>query len=229
MALTANPFHPVTGELLPSYRDAYLRGDLSAKNTELVDDYLKTNRLQGSEAFQRFHTMQTTGHSVRPVGWLDKQLNLLRTEPQRFRRRAGSLVLVGALISGAVFAASGPVASSKDIITSTPVDAAAVAEASELVAPESVAALTTISGRILNEKGQPLVGATVLDKRTHHGVSTDAQGRYSFAVPRSQRVQLQFGYGGYQDADLIAQGKSLGDVTLAPRTDLPKKRWWQLF
>ncbi|NML66638.1 carboxypeptidase-like regulatory domain-containing protein [Hymenobacter sp. RP-2-7] len=229
MALTANPFHPATGELLPSYRDAYLRGDLSAKNTELVDAYLKANPSKGSEAYYRFHTLQTTGHSVRPVGWLDKQLNLLRTEPRRFRHRAGSLVLVGALISGAVFAASGPVASSKDSFTSTPVTATTVAEAGELLAPESVAALTTISGRILNEKGQPLVGATVLDKRTHRGVSTDAQGRYSFAVPRSQHVQLQFGYGGYQDADLLTKGQSLGDVALHPRTDLPKKRWWQLF
>ncbi|RZJ89153.1 MAG: hypothetical protein EOO60_10325, partial [Hymenobacter sp.] len=104
MALTTNPFHPTTNELLPGYRDAYLRGDLSTTNTELVDSYLKANPIKGHEAFQRFHTLQTTGHSVRPVGWLDKQLYLLRTEPQRFRRRAGSLVLVGALLSGAVFA-----------------------------------------------------------------------------------------------------------------------------
>ncbi|RZK29729.1 MAG: carboxypeptidase-like regulatory domain-containing protein [Hymenobacter sp.] len=105
---------------------------------------------------------------------------------------------------------------------------AVIAETSAL-APESATALATISGRILDENGQPLVGATVLDKRTHRGTSTDAQGHYSFAVPRSQRVQLQFGYGGYQDTDLQTQGQNLGDVALLPRTDLPKKHWWRLF
>lgn len=229
MALTANPFHPATGELLPGYRDAYLRGDLSTTNTELVDAYFKANPTEGTEAFQRFHALQTKGHHVRPVGWLNQQLHLLRTEPQRFRRRAGSLVLVGALLSGAVFASNGrlPVASSP-VIATVPAVTSATVEAASL-APESVAAVATISGRILDEKGQPLVGATVLDKRTHHGVSTDAQGRYTFAVPRQQRVQLQFGYGGYQDTDLLTQGQSVGDVTLRPRTDLSRKHWWQVF
>lgn len=225
MALTAKPFHPVTGDLLPSYRDAYLRGDLSGTNNDLVDSYLKANPAKGTETFHRFHTLQTAGHQVRPVGWLNQQLHLLRTEPARFRRRAGSLVLVGALISGAVFAASGPVSSSKSPFTTEPALSATI-ESAEL-APEAITALTTISGRILNENGQPLVGATVLDKRSHRGVSTDAQGHYAFTVPRNQRLQLQFGYGGYQDAEVLTQGKSLGDVTLQPRADFKKKHWWQ--
>lgn len=227
MAITANPFHPRTGELLPGYRDAYLRGDLSSANTELVDAYLKANPTKGTEAFQRFHTLQTTGHSVRPVGWLDKQLHLLRTEPQRFRRRAGSLVLGGALLSGAVFASTGHLATTGRLVASVPV--AASAEAINSLAPEAATALTTISGRILNEKGQPLAGATVFDKLTHQAVSTDAQGHYAFTVPRFRHAQLQFGYGGYQDANVLAQGQSVGDVTLHPRTDQPKKHWWHIF
>lgn len=226
MALTANPFHPATGELLPSYRDAYLRGDLSSKNTELVDAYFQANPRKGTEAFTRFHAMQTTGHQVRPVGWLNQQLHLLRTEPARFRRRAGSLVLVGALISGAVFAASGPVATSKDLFAATPAVVSSP-ESAEMLAPEAATALTTISGRILNEKGQPLAGATILDKRNGRGVSTDATGKYSFTVPRNQSVQLQFGYGGYQEAEVLAHGRNLNDITLQPRPNLKKKHWWQ--
>lgn len=225
MALTAKPFHPATGELLPSYRDAYLRGDLSGTNNDLVDAYLKANPAKGTETFYRFHTLQTAGHQVRPVGWLDQQLHLLRTEPVRFRRRAGSLVLAAALISGAVFAASGPASSSKTLATTIP--AVVSVPESEALAPEAATAITTISGRILNEKGEPLVGATILDKRTGRGASTDASGHYTFAVPRSQAVQLQFGYGGYQETDLTAHGRSLSDVTLLPRTDLKKKHWWQ--
>ncbi|RZK50345.1 MAG: hypothetical protein EOO59_15965, partial [Hymenobacter sp.] len=39
------------------------------------------------------------------------------------------------------------------------------------------------SGRIIDEAGQPLVGATVLLKGTGRGASTDANGDYSLPVP----------------------------------------------
>ena len=230
MAITTNPFHPATGELLPGYRDAYLRGDLSGKNTELVDAYLKANPTKGGEAFQRFHSMQATGHAVRPVGWLQNQLHLIRTEPARFRQRAGSLLLVGVLVSGAVFAANNSaVAPSRDFAgspdaaaASAPVAADAAAEALEM------ASLSTVKGRILDENGHPLIGATIIDKASGRGVSTDAKGDYTLAVPAHRAAQLQFGYGGYTEEIVQVTGRSVQNVTLLPRTDQPKKRhWWQ--
>jgi len=230
MAITTNPFHPATGELLPGYRDAYLRGDLSGKNTELVDAYLKANPTKGGEAFQRFHSMQATGHNVRPVGWLQNQLHLIRTEPARFRQRAGSLLLVGVLVSGAVFAANNSaVAPSRDsagspdaAAASAPVAADAAAEALEM------ASLSTVKGRILDENGRPLIGATIIDKASGRGVSTDAKGDYTLAVPAHRAAQLQFGYGGYTEEIVQVTGRSVQNVTLLPRTDQPKKRhWWQ--
>ncbi|RYY21441.1 MAG: hypothetical protein EOO36_00825 [Cytophagaceae bacterium] len=223
MALNANPFHPTTGDLLPGYRDAYLRGDLSGKSTELVDKYLKANPTKGVEAFERFHTLQEKGHVVRPVGWLQHQFHLIQTEPARFRQRAGTLLLVGALVSGAAFAANHKPTTNLG------------SRASELaITPASVESLAsttrmaTVKGRILDENGHPLIGATVLDKNSGRGVSTDAQGNYALAVPANQAHQLQFGYGGYSEEEIQVKGQSEQTVTLLPRTDMPKKRhWWQ--
>jgi hypothetical protein len=228
MAITANPFHPVTGDLLPGYRDAYLRGDLSGKNTDLVDAYLKANPTKGGEAFQRFHSLQAKGHDVRPVGWLQQQLHLIRTEPARFRQRAGSLLAVGVLVSGAVFATTGSVKHT----AGSPMEVAAplastLAEDATANALES-ASLSTVKGRILDENGHPLIGATILDKVSGRGVSTDADGKYTLAVPAHRAAQLQFGYGGYTEELVQVTGRSEQNVTLLPRTDQPKKRhWWQ--
>jgi hypothetical protein len=229
MAITTNPFHPATGELLPGYRDAYLRGDLSVTNTALVDAYLKANPAKGGEAFQRFHSLQTKGHDVRPVGWLQQQLHLIRTEPARFRQRAGSLLVVGVLVSGAVFATT----TSKSVVRPT----VSVAPNVEAIAPLAedasasaleMASLSTVKGRILDENGRPLIGATIIDKLSGRGVSTDANGKYTLTVPAHRAAQLQFGYGGYTEEVVQVVGRSEQNVTLLPRTDMPKKRhWWQ--
>lgn len=225
MAITTNPFHPVTGELLPGYRDAYLRGDLSGKNTELVDAYLKANPTKGGEAFQRFHSLQATGHQVRPVGWLNQQLHLIKTEPARFRQRAGALLAVGVLVSGAVFASGSmerparATSATSLALASSPLGEDASAEALEM------ASLSTVKGRILDEKGRPLVGATILDKASGRGVSTDADGKYTLAVPAHRAAQLQFGYGGYTEEMVQVTGRSEQNVTLQPRAK--KRHWWQ--
>ncbi|PJJ52969.1 carboxypeptidase-like regulatory domain-containing protein [Hymenobacter chitinivorans] len=231
MALTAYPFHPATGELLPTYRDAYLRGDLSGRNADLVDAYLKANPNEGDEALKRFYALREKGHNVRPVGWLQHQFHLMRTEPVRFRRRAGSIVLVGALLSGAVLAGTNLPTNDR-----VGVPAATIAAASEemlSVTAEAAAAkkMAVVSGRILDENGRPLIGATVLDKTSGRGVTTNAQGTYSMLVPANQTSQLQFGYGGYSEDEVQVKGRSVQNVTLLPRTDVAaktaKRHWWQ--
>ena len=227
MALTAYPFHRTTGELLPGYRDAYLRGDFSAKNTELVDDYLKTNSNKGAEAYQRFHTLQALGHQVRPVGWLQHQFDLIRTQPARFKRRAGSLMLVAALLSGAVFANSHRPTS---LSSTLPLTAGVVETSATSLEATSALKMKVIKGRILNENGKPLVGATILNKASGRGVGTDAQGNYALAVPAGQPVQLQFGYGGYTEEEAHVSGGGTYDVTLVPRAGYkqPKRHWWSI-
>ncbi|UOQ53928.1 carboxypeptidase-like regulatory domain-containing protein [Hymenobacter cellulosivorans] len=231
MALTAYPFHPVTGELLPTYRDAYLRGDLSGKNADLVDAYLKANPNEGDEALKRFYALREKGHNVRPVGWLQHQFHLMRTEPVRFRRRAGSIVLVGALLSGAVLAGTNLPSADRIAVPASTIAAASeemVAVATEAAATKKMA---VVSGRILDENGRPLVGATVLDKISGRGVTTNAQGTYSMLVPANQTSKLQFGYGGYTEDEVQVKGRSVQNMTLLPRTDavakVAKRHWWQ--
>ncbi len=225
MSLTSYPFHRTTGELLPGYRDAYLRGDLSSTNTELVDKYLKANPDQGTEAYHRFHALQATGHQVRPVGWLQQQFELLRTEPARFRRRAGTLVVVGALLSGAVFAGTHRSSAPAGLAPAT--EALPVAPVSSLEATSALH-MKVIKGQILDENGRPLVGATILHKASGRGVGTDAQGNYTLTVPVGQPASLQFGYGGYAEEVAHVSAGTTYNVTLLPRTDLPKakRHWW---
>lgn len=225
MKLSASPFHPTTGTLLPAYRDAYLRGDLSGENTVLVDSYLQSNKGTADEILLRFYDLKQKGHQVKPVGWVQRQFDLMRTEPERFRRRAASLLVGGALISGAVFAGT-------NLPTeNTPVETSAVADAAELPAEASAASavrMVTVRGRILDENGKPLVGATVLDRTHGQGVSTDATGSYAILVPANRASHLQYGYGGYTEEEVQLTGRSKYDVTLLPRTAKSKTRhWWQ--
>ncbi|MCC3157633.1 carboxypeptidase-like regulatory domain-containing protein [Hymenobacter sp. 15J16-1T3B] len=224
MKLSATPFHRATGELLPAYRDAYLRGDLSSENTVLVDAYLKANKELADETLRRFYDMKNAGHSVKPVGWVQRQFDLIRTEPERFRRRAAAMVMGGALIGGAVFAGTNlPTAN-------TPTDnLPAVTESVEASNSEAASALrmTAVRGRILDENGRPLVGATVLHKGTSTGVSTDANGVYTLRVPVGQKATLQYAYGGYAEEEMQVRAGATENVTLVPRAPerAAKKRW----
>lgn len=211
MSLTATPFDATTGALLPVYRDAYLRGDLSPATARLVDAHLQQNRALGEQTWQRFHDMQHTGEVVRSVGWMQRQLDLARTSPQRVRRQAAALAAVAVLVGGAVFAN-----------TTTP--AAAPAEAASMLR------MTTVRGKILDENGRPLAGATVLEKGTQRGVSTNAEGEYVLLVPAGRPTTLAYGYGGYVDDEVQLTGNTVENRTLVPTaTAKPArkaKRWF---
>ncbi|TGE21587.1 hypothetical protein E5K00_15005 [Hymenobacter aquaticus] len=224
MKLTASPFDPQTGELLPVYRDAYLRGDLAHAHTRSVDAYLKTNGHSADDTLRRFYEMKQQGEQVRPVGWVQRQFELIRTEPKRFRQRAVAMVVGGALLGGAVFAGT--------ILPHEPIEETVVLLPATEAAEASSALLTmTVRGRILDENGKPLVGATVLQKGTFRGVSTNADGTYALRVPVGQST-LVYGYGGYTNDEVQINGSSTQNVTLLPRDKAEQKalkkgrHWW---
>ncbi|HEX8656571.1 MAG TPA: carboxypeptidase-like regulatory domain-containing protein [Hymenobacter sp.] len=216
MKLTAYPFD-TTGALLPVYRDAYLRGDLSQAHTRLVDAYLQQNPAVGEQTWQRFHDMQQAGEKVRSVGWMQRQLDLVRTSSQRVRRQAVALVAVAALIGGAVFA--------NNTLPGLPTNEPAEANSPML--------MTTVRGKILDENGRPLVGATVLEKGTQRGVSTNAEGEYALLVPAGRLTTLTYGYGGYADDEIQFTGNTTNTVenrTLVPAAKpVRKAKRWFLF
>ncbi|WP_280638182.1 carboxypeptidase-like regulatory domain-containing protein [Hymenobacter sp. 5317J-9] len=98
-----------------------------------------------------------------------------------------------------------------------PVEAApAPAPAAEPAAPAAPTTVT-VSGKIENEIGKPLVGATVLLRGSSKGTSTDANGNYTLEVPAGTDNTLIFGYGGYDDEEVRSRGNQPVNVTLTPR------------
>ncbi len=226
MKLTATPFNPQTGELLPVYRDAYLRGDLARTSVQAVETYLRHDADQAHSTVTRWHQLQTNEAAGAAPGWVNKQLLFIRQQPQRFRRRALSLAAVGALLAGASMAAT-----SRPGVERSALSGLRTVPSGELVSSElasaSLARTLVVHGRILNEKGQPLVGATVLRKGTASGTSTDANGNYALRVPAAGATTLQYGYGGYTDQELPAGQVAGAAVTLQPRA--PKPHRWLFF
>lgn len=102
--------------------------------------------------------------------------------------------------------------------------APAPAAAPEPVAPAAAPANMTMSGKIEDENGRPLVGATVLLKGSSKGTSTDANGNYSLEVPTGNDNTLVYGYGGYDDEVVRSTGNKFLNVTLTPRVKSGKKR-----
>ena len=52
----------------------------------------------------------------------------------------------------------------------------------------------TVSGKVLNEKGEPLSGVSVTAIGTKKGVATTADGTFSLSVPSNAKT-LEFSYG----------------------------------
>ncbi|QKG58035.1 carboxypeptidase-like regulatory domain-containing protein [Hymenobacter sp. BRD128] len=227
MKLTATPFDPQTGELLPVYRDAYLRGDLARTSAQAVEAYLHRDAGQAHSTVTRWHELQADDAPAAP-SWVQQQLVFIREQPQRFRRRALSLVTVSALLAGVSMAATNRPSNVLPVTKlAVPGTVPAVASLEAAVAP-AAARTVLVHGRILNEKGLPLAGATVLRKGTAQGTSTDAQGNYSLRVPADGQATLQYGYGGYTEQEVAATQAKAGEaVTLQPRA--LKRRHWLFF
>ena len=71
-----------------------------------------------------------------------------------------------------------------------------------------------IKGRVTNEKGEPLEGASVTEKGKSTGVTTDNQGRYSINLSKSEAVLL-ISHVGYQTQEAAVGGRSTIDIRLA--------------
>ena len=78
----------------------------------------------------------------------------------------------------------------------------------------------TVAGTVVDEQGEPLMGAFVLQKGSSNGVSTDIDGKYSIRVPSGETV-LEFQFMGYiTQAKTVPSNQARVDVTLAPDINL---------
>ena len=70
-----------------------------------------------------------------------------------------------------------------------------------------------ITGKVTDEKGQPLVGVSILIKGTNNGTVTDVDGNFKLNVPNEKAVLL-FRYVGYINKEVVVGNTSVLNVTL---------------
>lgn len=291
----STPFDAITGELLPAYRDYYLKGQLSPVPAQQVEAYVKSSAVQTGVLLGRYHELaaqarQTGTTLAPPPRWVQQQLlfqpSVSRVGPLRRPVVRLALALFGALIvaSGLQWMRNKPLLPAPVVaavsraaatatqatqrlvqrFTASPVPAVAalrpvakrpvsvrpaaqavaalparttvlpvpspadslVVTPPPVVAPKPVnpgaAATTVVQGRISDEQGRPLPGATVLVVGTQLATSTNALGEYTLEVPAN--ATLQFGYGGYTDQLLRNPGGGTLNVTLQAEAMADKRR-----
>ena len=74
--------------------------------------------------------------------------------------------------------------------------------------------LVTVSGRIVDEKGNPIAGATVVIQGTTQGLASDAEGRYTINVRPEDA--LRFSFIGYKTEVVPIKGKTKLNIRLNP-------------
>lgn len=86
-----------------------------------------------------------------------------------------------------------------------------------LVGPKEVPKFSQVTGRIVDEKGNPIPGATVLIQGTTQGVATDADGRYTINVRPTDVLRVSFI--GYKTEIVELKGKTKVNVRLNPTAE----------
>lgn len=72
-------------------------------------------------------------------------------------------------------------------------------------------------GRVIDEQGEPLIGAMVTVPGTRIGVSTDLDGTFSLKAPSGKTLKITYvGYSGYE----TPVKENIGDVVLKPETKM---------
>lgn len=84
-----------------------------------------------------------------------------------------------------------------------------------LIMQDSWAQNKTVTGKVSDEKGNPVAGASVLVKGSKSGTSTDATGSFTISVPSSANT-LTVSYVGYNSMDVDITGKTSVEVSLTP-------------
>lgn len=85
--------------------------------------------------------------------------------------------------------------------------------------PQKGERLITISGIIVDEKGEMIIGASIAVQGTTLGTITNADGEYSLAnVPENSQITISFI--GYQSISLPANAKALGKIVMKEDNEL---------
>ena len=75
-------------------------------------------------------------------------------------------------------------------------------------------AMQTISGKIVDETGEPMVGASVFEKGTKNGTMTDIDGNFTLRLPAGKTTNLVANFVGYQSQEISSLNTNT--ITLQP-------------
>lgn len=74
--------------------------------------------------------------------------------------------------------------------------------------------VTQVTGTITDEAGMPVPGASVIEKGTQNGTSTDMDGKFSISVGNT--AVLQVSYIGYTSQEILVNGQTTINISLVP-------------
>ena len=100
-----------------------------------------------------------------------------------------------------------------DLVQSTVAPMARLSSRSSLEQEELVQ--HTVSGTVVEDSGEPLPGATVLEKGTTNGTITDANGMFTLVVS-DENATLSVSFVGYVSEEIVLNGRSQVDVVMFP-------------
>ena len=106
------------------------------------------------------------------------------------------------------------------IISNRPISEERVRELTR-TAPQQPRKTSTVSGRLLDQNGEPVIGGAVMLKGTTVGASTDLDGNFSFELPEgSENRVLEFSSLGYAAVEMPLDGRRTFNVTLSEETEM---------
>ena len=82
----------------------------------------------------------------------------------------------------------------------------------------SAQSLVTLSGTVVDDYDEPLMGVGVIQQGTTNGVATDLDGNYSITVPAGTVVE--FSYIGFKAQTFVAEKTMTLNVKLLPDTEM---------
>src|SRR5688572_19925636 len=89
--------------------------------------------------------------------------------------------------------------------------------ASSFQAQAITVAAFNVSGRVLDETGQPVPGVNILEKNTTNGTTTDSNGSYKLNVTDGNAT-IVLSFIGYATQEIAVDNRTGIDIRLAPDT-----------
>jgi TonB-linked SusC/RagA family outer membrane protein len=77
----------------------------------------------------------------------------------------------------------------------------------------------TVTGKVVDETGEGVIGANVVIKGTTNGTTTDFNGDFTLSIPKKTKI-LEISYVGYGSVEVPVKNKNVINVTLESSVDL---------